>query len=390
MLVRMPPAKRVFVHVGVPKSGTSFIQATLRDNRARLREAGILYPSRTRGDMFRAALDANGHARYWGFSDEQVAGAWEEICARVRRFAGTSVISSEFLCTAPAERITEALRHLEGIEVHVVVTARDLARQLPAEWQEGIKHGRSVRYASFRERILDPERRHPHARRFWNAQDVPDVLARWGAALPPERVHLVTCPPPGAPPNLLWERFSSLFDLPPGTAELPGQLANTSLGVTQIEVLRHVNRSVSHRDDPRAHGRLVKRTLVRDVLRKQQSPRATAAPEDLPALQSIAKQWRQEIETRGYHVVGSLTDLEPVEPPGSMVDPDRVRPREALRASTVAIGDLLWEIDRLRAENARLRLQPAAERPIPLRARLGRLRRAALRRARRAVTVRGR
>ena len=42
---------------------------------------------------------------------------------------------------------------------------------------------------------------------FWKAQGLPDVLTRWGAGLPPERIHVVTVPQSGAPRDLLWQRY---------------------------------------------------------------------------------------------------------------------------------------------------------------------------------------
>ena len=68
---------------------------------------------------------------------------------------------------------------LRDLEVHVVVTARDPARQAAAEWQEGIRHGRRLTFEEFRERVLDQSSDSDYARRFRAAQDLPGVLARW-------------------------------------------------------------------------------------------------------------------------------------------------------------------------------------------------------------------
>ena len=338
--------KRVFIHVGVPKSGTSFIQSTFRDNQQRLLEAGFLYPSRHKAEMFHAALDVNGNHEKWGLQRERVAGVWEQMAARVRDFDGTSVISSEFLGAAKRPRIRRALAHLEGVDVHVIATARDLTRQIPAEWQEGIKHGRTLSYAQFLERILDPGS-HRHGRRFWNNQGLPRVLARWGAGLAADHVHVVTCPPAGSDPRVLWERFCSVIAMDPGLVVLPERAANTSLGVTEIEVLRRVNESVRHREDPQAYGRLTK-ILVGEVLRKHTSARVTTPAELVPGLQVRAKQWREQIDQRGYEVIGSMDDLEPTVPRGPFVDPDRVSPAAALSVTTAAVADLLREVDELR------------------------------------------
>ena len=80
-----------------------------------------------------------------------------------------------------------------------MLSARDLVRQIPAEWQENVKHRRTVAYRDFLDAITDPARTGQLASWFWGVQEVPDILDRWGATLPPERVHLVTVPAPAAP-----------------------------------------------------------------------------------------------------------------------------------------------------------------------------------------------
>ena len=47
------------------------------------------------------------------------------------------------------------------------------------------------------DQIQDPARESRIATWFWGVQEIPDILDRWGHDLPPERVHLVTVPPPG-------------------------------------------------------------------------------------------------------------------------------------------------------------------------------------------------
>ena len=68
---------------------------------------------------------------------------------------------------------------LAGSEVHLVYSARDLARQIPAEWQEGVKHQRKQRL-----RRASCARCRPRGARqpnmwFWRVQSLPDVLSRW-------------------------------------------------------------------------------------------------------------------------------------------------------------------------------------------------------------------
>jgi hypothetical protein len=200
-------AKKVILHVGSPKTGTSFLQEMLFSERERLREQGILYPGERFDAHFLAALDLM--QLRWGGLEAQAVGAWDELAAETHKWPGTVIISHEILARATPDQVAHALESLGG-EVHIVVSARDLARQLPAEWQENIKHRRTTTYAEFLEGVRDPERSSNLGQWFWGVQETPDVLARWGATLTPDHVHLITVPPPGAAPELLWLRFAEV------------------------------------------------------------------------------------------------------------------------------------------------------------------------------------
>ena len=47
--------QRLYLHVGLPKSGTTFLQALLAKNRGRLKESGFIYPFVRPEGMFHAA-----------------------------------------------------------------------------------------------------------------------------------------------------------------------------------------------------------------------------------------------------------------------------------------------------------------------------------------------
>ena len=60
--------------------------------------------------------------------------------ARPGRRRDPAVISHELFCAADADQAGRAVRSLQPAEVHVVLTVRDMATLLPAEWQETVKH----------------------------------------------------------------------------------------------------------------------------------------------------------------------------------------------------------------------------------------------------------
>ena len=248
------------LHVGLPKTGTTYLQAVLAHHRDALREAGVLYPFVRPQAMFLGAVEVRGSREKFGLTAEDVAGTWQALCDRVLSHAGTSVISHEVLGGAEPDEIAAALAPLAGIEVDVVVTARDLGRQATAHWQEEVKLGDTRSFAELEHDQLRadvPEGERPH---FWHAQDYAAALRRWATAVPAERVHLVVGPPPGAAPEVLWQRFAEACGIGQeaeavvdADAVAP---ANRSLTTEAIALLREVNRELDGRLTPREHARL--------------------------------------------------------------------------------------------------------------------------------------
>jgi hypothetical protein len=354
-MVSKPVAgKRVFVHVGVPKSGTSFLQAGLWQNRKRLRSLGVLHPAQYPAQIRHATLEVLGTEKQWGYAPGSFDGSWAGICQRARRFDGSSIISNELLASATPEQVRRSLAELDGTELHIVVTARDMARQLPAAWQQRVRQGGRDSFADFLDRNLDSGRHPVKARGFWMRQDVPGVLARWGAGLPAEHVHLVTNPPSGSAPTVLWGRFLSVLGIAPDTVELPTGQANSSLGITAIEVLRRLNGVLRRSEHPRLYGRMVDGYLV-DRLRQDPSARPNTPASLIPRFQETGRQWVAAIEDAGYDVVGDLSELVAADTTREDVESDRVTSEDALDVAVATIGELLQEIDRLRTEGSPMR-----------------------------------
>ena len=63
------------------------------------------------------------------------------------------------------------------------------------------------------------------------------MLERWSVIAPPERIHVVTVPPSGTPPEVLLERFCSVIGVDPAALDREVPRANESLGQVQAELL---------------------------------------------------------------------------------------------------------------------------------------------------------
>ena len=342
--------RRVILHVGTPKTGTSFVQDILFRNREQLRAQGVLYPADREDAHFLAALDLMELP--WGGLEAQAVGAWDRLAAQVRAWEGhTVVVSHEILGTASRTQVARALASLtEGspeTEVHLVLSARDLVRQVPAEWQENVKHRRVRTYGTFLEELRDPGRDSEVAQWFWGVQELPDVLDRWGSTLPPERVHVVTVPQPGAGPLVLWERFAALFGLDP-TAYPPSERANVSLGVPESEMVRRLNTRLNDVLESRMYRSLVREMVVhRHLSGRSDSPRLALPPDVYDWAADLSRTWVEELRARGYSVVGDLDELLP-SPPRPFVDPDDCDEEQVASAALDALQVMTLEAAKLR------------------------------------------
>jgi hypothetical protein len=352
-------SRKVLLHVGTPKTGTSYLQDVLHHNRVRLAAQGVLYPAERFDAHFLAALDLLKMP--WGGLEEEAVGAWDTLAGQVRRWPGTAIISHEIFAVASRTQTERAMQDLSanGAEVHLIISARDLVRQIPAEWQENIKHRRTFSYQRFLSMIADPRRRSRTASWFWGVQELPDILDRWGSSLPPERVHIVTVPRPGAPSTLLWDRFSEAFELGELGLDLTVDRANPSLGAPETALLRRINRAVNKDVRPADYRPLVRELLAHQTLSKRtSSPRLALPPEAHAWASALCESWVAELQERRYSVVGDLADLLP-EPladtsPTGFFDPDRPKERLVTNAALDAIRVLLLDNARLRDREADL------------------------------------
>lgn len=233
--------KRLYVHVGAPKSGTTYLQQVLKANRARLADAGVLVVGDRQLDRIHAAMVVREDPRL-DHLPERASTSWSRLVAQVKSWRGESaVLSYELFAGASAEQVTAALADLAGIEVHVVITARDLGKAVPSAWQERLKFALTTPLERWRPR---PESAGARAEWGWRTMDPAGVAARWGAGLPPEHVHIVTSPRAGADDHELWSRFAAACRIDVPGLRLDVERANASLGLVEAELLRRVNEKV--------------------------------------------------------------------------------------------------------------------------------------------------
>lgn len=357
--------QRVFLHIGSPKTGTTYLQEVLWSNRDALRESGVLYPGDRHDAHFLATQDLRGLV-WHGHVDPAVPGAWDRLVHEVRAWPGTSVISHEMLGSASSAAIERALKSLAGLEVHVLLTTRDLARQVPAVWQEDVKNCGMLTFGEFTRSLrgLDDSIDPFFARTFWGYQDLPTVLRNWAGDLPADRVHVVTVPR-GAARDELWQRFATTVGLDPARRPDEVDVKNPSMGVVETNVVRRVNEHVVKDLPWPSYQRLVKSLLAVDVLATRPGSTPLRLPaEDQDWVLQKSKEMVQALREAGYDVTGDLDDLLPATGSQDVRHPDEVSDAEIADAAIYAVAGLLRELDAERARAAEERAT-LAEQLVP-------------------------
>lgn len=338
------PARRCYVHVGTPKSGTSYLQSIVWASRDRLAEQGLELLLDGEPDQFYVSLALRGLLDE-RFDPPRAHTALERLKEQLSRVeAPRALFTHEWLAPCTPEETRRFRAMLAGFDVHVVVTARDLARQIPSHWQQSVQQRGQQTYSDFVDSVV---RRDPSADDFWLNHDVADVAARWRADLPVDRVHVVTVPSAGAEQGLLLRRFCSLLQVDPSSMATDAAQSNPALGLVQAELLRRVTLALGDRlPHPRAgFGRLGKRFLGGQILTTQ-----NGVPPRLPAslldwCRDVSWDTVQKLREEGYDVVGDLDELVPV-PSDDSIGEMEVTDADLAAAAVEAIAAMLDQRNR--------------------------------------------
>lgn len=331
------------------KSGTTYLQGALYKNKALLAERGILVPGARWRNQIEAVLDLKGRRKHP--QGDSVVGAWDRLVAEVDDWDGTALISVELLAPAGPEAVARVAQSFAGVTPEIVLSLRDINRQIPSMWQELVQNGMDWTWAEFltavgRSRPGAPERRRTKpGKRFWNEQDMVAIARRWSEAGP---LQLVTVPPPGSPATLLLERFGAAMGFDPEGMQSPPP-RNTSLGAATVEVLRGLNTELNARGLPYP----VAMALRKHTLGKRLMPALDA---DDPRIGLQAPRWTQsftrdqaaQLRSLDAAVHGDLEDLTPVDVRG--IDPRKVTDTQVRDAAVATYAALRTDLNKQLAD----------------------------------------
>lgn len=336
----------VFLHAGLPKTGTTYLQDTLWANREKLETQGVLLPGRDRRRHLLASLDIRDDPKLANRAGD-VEAPWQELVDDTMAWAGpTAIISHEFFGAASAKQVARAVASLEGCEVHLVLTARELVGLGTSYWQEWVKNGGAGDVDGF---PVSP-RYSPVDEWGWGAFDLAGVLERWGTVIPPERVHIFPVAVGKADPAELWQRFADLVGIETEGLELKESPSNPGLGIVEVELLRRINARLVGFESAGSRGRWIRGHLAMGQVLPRSRESFRAGDALVEELVSRGNRALEALRAGGYDVRGDLDLLRPVRPSADLRHPGQVTDSELVDAAAQSIANLMTQVRTLTRE----------------------------------------
>jgi hypothetical protein len=344
----------VHLHIGEPKTGTTYIQAMLFHHQQQLNEAGLLVPGRNL-DHIRGGHDVLGRAKTAGTHETE--GAWQALCDETTASSlPHSVISMEMMTRARPRQVARAVQALPADQaVRVIITARELSRLAPARWQESVQFRKSWTLEEYLSGVFahPREKETGAAKHFWGLHDTPKTVATWANEVGLDNVTVVTLPPSGSSPDQLWLRFGEALGVAlDGFSE--AEQANASLGSASAEVMRRLNLALVDLDVGEAeHARICRKFLGKTVLPqlRRNEPTVVMPVAFRATSRAVSDELVAELLDSGVRVVGDLSELLPA---SDTPEPEPATDTQMLDAALAALAALVEQNAQL-ARKARRR-----------------------------------
>lgn len=335
-------AERVFVHIGLPKTATTYLQTICWASRERMRSDGVLLPGRERRDHLWASRIVREEGRPERRSRAQ-ATAWERLRSELGEWAGTGLISHEFFAAASEEQVRGMVAALAPAEVHVLVTAREPLGLFTASWQESLKNRSTTPIADYGRTVSD----RPTDIWNWRTLDLRLVLERWSQAVAPERIHVLPLDPT-APRDDIWRRFASVVGLDADAYDTSQSFPNESMGVVEAETLRRVNRHLGAFQNAFDRGVYIRSFLADERLVPRGGEKFWPLPDQIEDCRARGEAALDYLAHHPFDVVGPREKLAVPAHLAERRTPESVTDAEVAAAATELVAVLLGDVRELR------------------------------------------
>ena len=348
---------RAFLHVGLPKTGTTYLQDVMWANKEQLSDRGLLLPGRHRRRHLLASLDLRDDPKLSRRSGD-VTAPWQDLVDESDAWDGDVMISHEFFGAAAPEHVRRAVDSFPDRELHVIITARDMVTLGTSYWQEWVKNGGDLSIDDW----PPTDDYDPTDEWGWGAFDLADILRRWASVVEPARIHVLPVSVGRADPGELWARFASLIGVEAGGLDIPEEPSNRSLGLVEAELLRRVNAELEDFSSAGSRGRWIRGYLAMGEVLPFSGERFRPGDKMIAELEGRAERSVEMLRRGGYDLVGDLALLEPPDL-RALRHPGDVADGEVLDVAARTIANLMAEVRSLTRAQQALERTPVEPEP---------------------------
>ncbi len=240
----MARLKKLIIHPGFHKTGTTALQQALSEVRDELSANGFNYPKIAGNAHHRAAWSVI--EKTWGWKKRggrlMAPIEWQKLDRKLRSGKNTAVISSEFFSQASKEQLDNLAGKVKGAEVEVIFTWRPLPFMLASSYQQYLKYGLKLSYSEWLDSIFESSGKAKFTPSFWLRNLHGDVVSRWAEVFGADNISLIAVDE--SDPNFLYNSFSNLAGTPAGIIREPvHKEMNRSLTFNEASLLLEINRN---------------------------------------------------------------------------------------------------------------------------------------------------
>lgn len=307
-------SKKVLIHVGFHKSGTTALQESLYLQREALLERGISYPNIKKKAHHRLAWALTQRA--WGWKnrggERTPVSVWERTVKQINSSkAETVVLSSEFFSELKPEKIEKIKRDISSREVTILFTIRPLAKLLGSSYQQYLKYGTKADYESWLHSVLDEPGVSKVNPTFWMRHMHGEVITKWAKVFGVENICVVVVDE--SKPELLFDAVNQIL----GVEKLlqPQETgSNRSLSVEEISLLLEINKLFPKEREWNEYLTFVRNGLIRELtdhIPVKPGQEKLLTPEwAVTKANSLAAASKEIIRNLGVRVYGDIESLD--------------------------------------------------------------------------------
>ncbi|MGQ0629852.1 MAG: hypothetical protein ACT4P1_02330 [Sporichthyaceae bacterium] len=345
LVAALPPRTRL-LHIGTPKSGTTYLQRAAAANRDALLAHGTRYPGTAINHRI-PVLALMGQEMGWGGAEKLPSPSkWKRLMAEVEADKTRRIYlsnESATLCDdAQAARFIDAL----GPRTHVLITLRGYAALLGSNWQQHVKTGAKISFDAWLRAVLAEQLSTDVGKAYDKRINLTAVVNRWVKVAGADRVTVVIADK--RRPSFLTDVLADLLAVPRSVlaaGSSDGFSANRSMSYPEVEMVRALNEVVrSHgRTDWAQYSMLVRTGATARMLAMRapaEGEPAVVLPEWAAAIaEPRSRVHADAVAASGARIIGSVTSLhEPVSTVAALPVVDSVPISAAAQALAGAIS----------------------------------------------------